>query len=100
MPPSDHHSKLSLVLRSWILSAPRDPQFRSSVWARIEARGRTVSWPVYLRGHAAALAGALAVVVAIGGWVGREQAQARVAADREQIAQSYVQSLDARTLRP
>lgn len=89
---------LSSALRDWRLDPPRDPQFRAAVWARIEASRRGLPWLGYARAHATMLVGALAVALAVGGWVGREQARARVAADRAQIASAYVQALDARAM--
>jgi hypothetical protein len=69
------------------------------VWARIEAAKGTASWPRYVRTHPAAIAGGLAVAIVIGALGGRERAQARVVADRSQIAANYVQSMDARLMK-
>ncbi len=77
----------------------RNPRFRTAVWTRIGSAARPASWPGFVRAHAAVLAGALALALVAGALVGREEAQARVAAERAAIADAYVQSLDARTLR-
>jgi hypothetical protein len=91
---------LSRTLADWRVTPRRDPQFRTAVWARIEAARRALTWTGYLRRHAPAMAAALAVAVVLGAWIGREQARARVEADRNEIASAYVQALDARTMRP
>jgi hypothetical protein len=95
---SSERNDVSRTLGDWEVRPQRDPGFRSAVWARIERVKARRSWTGYARSHAAVLAGALAVALAVGGWVGRERAQARVAADRAQIASAYVQALDARTM--
>lgn len=89
---------LSRLLAAWRLAPRKNPQFRTGVWSRLAAARAALPWPTYLRLHAAALAGALAVALVIGGWVGCEQAKARVAADRDAIAKEYVQALDARAM--
>ena len=99
MNPPENKDSLSRVLPDWRVAPRRNPHFRTAVWARITAESETVSWPGYLRAHVALLAGALALALVLGAWVGREGAQARLAADRAVIADAYVQSLDARTMR-
>jgi Lon protease-like protein len=89
---------LSRALTAWRVAPPRNPRFRAAVWARLEAARMAVTWPGYARAHAAVLAGALALAVVAGGWVGTERAQARVAAERAEIVSAYVQSLDARAM--
>lgn len=89
---------LSRTLADWRVAPRRNPQFRTAVWARIDAARGAVSWPGYARAHAAVLAGALALAVLAGGWVGTERAQARVAAERAEMVTAYVQSLDARAM--
>lgn len=86
------------ALKDWRVSPQRDPQFRSSVWQRIEAGRREASWRGYARAHAGFVAGALAVALMAGGWAGREQARARAEADRATIATAYVRALDARAM--
>ncbi|ACB74840.1 hypothetical protein [Opitutus terrae] len=86
------------VLADWRVQPPRDPNFRAAVWARIAATSRGLSWAGYARTHLAALAGALALALLLGGWAGREQARSVVAADRAEIAATYVQTLDARAM--
>ena len=100
MKSPEEDGSLTRALADWRVAPRRDPQFRTAVWARIEAARSAPSWNGYARRHAPALAGALAVALVLGAWVGREQARARVAADRDVIARAYVQALDARTMRP
>lgn len=96
-PPED---TLSRALHEWRVAPPRNPQFRTAVWRRIGAapRGGALSWPVYVRRHAGAVAGALALAAAAGAWIGREQAHARVASASTRMANAYVQALDARAM--
>lgn len=90
---------LSRTLADWHVTPRRDPQFRTAVWARIEVTRRVPSWSGYVRSHAVPVAGALAVAVIVGGLIGRGQARARVEAERATMVNSYVQALDARTMR-
>ena len=93
-PPSN--DPLSRVLKAWCVAPAGAPQFRAEVWARIGSAGKTESWAGYLRGHTAAVAGALALAVGGGGGGGRSSARARAAAESERLASAYVHSLDAR----
>lgn len=90
---------LGNLLSAWRMRPRRDPQFRAQVQARIAAARTGDSWAGYLRGHAAPVAGALALAVLLGALGGRTQARARVAADSDRLATSYVQALDARSMR-
>lgn len=99
MNSSDSDKSLSRMLADWRVTPPRDPQFRTTVWARIGAARQVPSWTDFVRLHTPALAGALAVAIVLGAWIGREQARSRVEADRDEIAREYVQALDARTMR-
>jgi hypothetical protein len=95
----DSQSELSRTLAEWTVAPPRNPQFRAGVWQRIQSARRAGSWAGYARSHSSVLAGATAVALVVGAWVGREQARSRVAADRAQIVAAYVESLDARAMR-
>lgn len=90
---------LSRTLADWRVTPSRDPQFRAAVWGRIEGLRGAPTWSGYLRGHAALVAGALALAVIAGGWLGRGEARSRVAAERTAMVVEYVQSLDARAMR-
>jgi len=90
---------LDQLLSAWRVQPRREPQFRTQVWARIVAARPTDSWAGYLRGHAAAVAGGLALALVLGAVGGRTQARARAAAESERLATSYVQALDARSMR-
>jgi hypothetical protein len=89
---------LSRTLAGWQVDAPRNPQFRTAVWARIGRGGGALPWMIYLRQHAAPFAGALALAVVLGALGGRERARARVAAESAKLAAAYVQGLDARSM--
>lgn len=99
MEPSHSPDELRRELRGWRVNPTRNSTFRPEVWARIRAPAAPASWGGYVRRHAPAVAGALALATAVGAFTGREQAQARVAAARAEIATAYVQGLDARTMR-
>lgn len=99
MKPADPDFDLSRTLTDWRLTPPRDPGFRTAVWARIGEARRPGTWPAFARAHVAALAGALVFALVAGAWAGKAEARSRVAASRDAIARSYVQSLDARTMR-
>jgi hypothetical protein len=93
---------LSTVLGEWQVKPARDPQYRTRVWARIEAaqreKSRGGSWMGFARGHAALVAGAFALAIVLGAVSGRSQARARLAEESARIASVYVQSLDARAM--
>lgn len=99
MNPSKSDDPLSVTLADWRVAPPRDPQFRAAVWGRIEGKRGAPTWSVYLRAHAALVAGALAVAVVAGSLLGRGEARARVEAERTAMVNDYVQSLDARAMR-
>jgi hypothetical protein len=80
------------------VAAPRNPQFRTAVWARLESRAAALPWAVYVRRHAAAVGGALVLAVAVGAVTGHEWARAQVAAESARLAAAYVGSLDARVM--
>jgi hypothetical protein len=44
------------------------------------------------------VAAACVLALVAGGWLGHAQARARAAADRDELAESYVRALDARSL--
>lgn len=91
--------RLSRALADWRVAPRRSPQFRATVWARIEAARRAPTWTGYLRAHGALVAGALAVAVIVGAWRGREQARERDATARAALVADYVHGLDARWMR-
>lgn len=86
------------LMQSWQVHPGRDPAFRQRVWDRIQARRREASWPGYLRAHALAATGALAVALLLGAWTGHAQARHEAARLRAVMARSYVDSLDARAM--
>ena len=98
MPSSDPNSSRSADLSAWQVRPARDPQFRAQVWQRIAARRRENSWPAYLRTHALAASGLLMVALVLGAWGGHAEARQQAAAQREQMIQAYVRSLDARAM--
>ena len=90
---------LSRALADWRVAPRRNPQFRTAVWARIEAARRAPSWTGYARAHGALVASALVVAVVLGAWTGRVQARERDAAARAAVVADYVHGLDARWMR-
>ena len=99
MKDPESNDRLGAAMAGWQVSPPREPQFRSRVWTRIEAAKRSASWPRYVRAHRAAVVGGIAAAVVLGAVTGRDQAKARAESDRSTIATSYVQALDARLMR-
>jgi hypothetical protein len=91
--------RLTALLAAWRVTPARDPAFRQNVWRRIEAARGGASWAGFARTHAVAVAGALALALLLGGFAGRAEARARSTADSARMADAYVQSLDARTMR-
>jgi hypothetical protein len=89
---------LSRTLAGWQVEVPRNPQFRTEVWARMARANAALPWMIYLRRHAAPFAGALALAVVLGAVGGRERARARAAAESAKLAAAYVQGLDARSM--
>ena len=96
--PADSFDSLSHMMKDWRVVPKRAPQFRAEVWARVGGAKKTESWPGYLRGHAAAVAGALALAVVVGAVGGRSQARALAAAESARLASAYVQGMDARAI--
>jgi len=95
----DSSDPLSRTLSDWELMPRRTPEFRAAVFGRVETLRGAASWSGYVRSHAALVAGALAVAVIAGALGGRERARARVASDSARLANSYVEAMDARTMR-
>jgi hypothetical protein len=89
---------LDSLLAKWRVQPAAHPAFRSEVWQRIAAAGQPVNWARFARAHPALVSGALGVALAVGAWTGREQARAHAADESNRLAESYVQSLDARTM--
>ena len=88
---------LSHTLGTWRIAPPGDPQFRTAVWARLQA-ARDTRWAAYVRQHAAASCAALALAVVTGGWLGQWQAHRQAAQDREVLATTYLAEIDARVI--
>jgi hypothetical protein len=90
---------LSRALADWQVKPNSDPQFRTAVWAKIESRHGANSWASFTRSHAVAVAGAVVIAVLAGALTGRDRARARGETERNLLANSYVQAMDARTMR-
>lgn len=97
MNPEDEN--LARVLAEWRVAPARTADFRAAVWARVARARGDAAWGGYVRARAAACAALLAVALVVGAWTGRERARARVELERAELAASYVQALDARTMR-
>ena len=90
---------LARELASWRVTPPRDPRFRTGVWARIEAAARPSAWTQFARAHAALVSALLVGALAVGALTGRVEAQHKSDRYNDLIAASYVHSLDARWMR-
>lgn len=99
MDPSQPNDPLSPILRQWSVTPPANPQFRTAVWARIDAARRPSTWAKFARAHPAIVSGMLVAAIAAGAWSGRTEARDRTEADRTAIATAYVHGLDARWMR-
>jgi len=88
---------LSHTLGTWRIAPPGDPQFRTAVWARLQA-ARDTRWAAYVRQHAAASCAALVLAVVAGGWLGQWQAHRQATQDREVLATTYLSEIDARVI--
>ncbi len=91
--------KLQSALADWRVTPRRAADFRAAVWASIERRRGDANWGSYMRTHAVPCVALLAVALVVGAWTGRGRARARVEIERSALATSYVQALDARTMR-
>jgi len=89
------HDSLAENLRSWRVTPPADPDFRSRVWQRIDRRAGA-TWPAYLRAHPAAWSLAAMLAVSTAAYTGTALARAHVRADREAIVVTYLVDLDPR----
>jgi hypothetical protein len=88
---------LSGLLQRWRIAPPGDPQFRTAVWARLQA-ARDTRWAAYVRQHAAASCAALALAIVAGGWLGQWQAHRQATQDRAVLATTYLGEIDARMI--
>jgi hypothetical protein len=91
------HDPLSDALQQWRVQPPRDSDFRTRVWERIDQSTR-LTWGTYVRGHLVgwSLTAMLALVGA--GWTGHAMAQARLDAERNAMVVSYLSGLDPRVI--
>jgi hypothetical protein len=98
MKTPDTKDFLSRALDEWRITPRRSPNLRAATWARIEATRAGRTWLEYAAAHRTLVASLAVVALLVGGWIGRERAQLRREVDRAQLAESYVRSLDARTM--
>jgi len=89
-------ARLRQLLRKHEPAGPvRTPDFRSAVWARIEARRQCpASWRAWLRLHFSGFAAAAAASVALAAGAGSWVALAQVDRSREARLELYVASID------
>ena len=88
---------LSDSLQQWRVQPPRDPNFRSSVWQRIDRHPR-LTWSGYLRGHLVGWSVTAMLALVAAGWGGHAMAQARLQSEREAMVVSYLSGLDPRVM--
>lgn len=87
---------LTNALRTWRVAPPTTPDFRATVWHRIEQGRRAADWWIFLRARVGVLSLAAVVTVGVSGWTGHAVARTQVQIDRAALANTYVASLDAR----
>jgi hypothetical protein len=81
--------------KHWQVQPRCNPNFRTAVWARIEAARQTpATWNAWLRLNLARFAGVTVACVVLAGaggvWLAREQSDR----NREQLVQRYLASID------
>lgn len=97
MNPSDPDHRLSETLAAWRVAPPPNPQFRPAVWERLR-RGQPETWAGYVRSRALGWSLAAGVALVAASWGGHSFAEARLAANREQMVVAYLGNLDPRVL--
>jgi hypothetical protein len=90
---------LSRVLSAWQVVPSRSPELRSRVFARLDTARAAPSWATYARAHVRLVAVAVVLASFAGAIGGRERARDRSAQESSRLANSYVQAMDARTMR-
>lgn len=84
-----------LLRRSWTVLLKSNPDFRSAVWARIEAgRKRPVTWSAWLKLNFTNVAMYAAASIVLAGAGGGYLAAIQASRDRDQLIQRYVTSID------
>jgi len=94
--PMNPNTNLSQTLRFWRVQPPANPEFRSGVWQRIEARERRHQGLGITRARLGTLTLAAAVTLLASGWTGHHLAEKRQRSEREALALQYVVNMDAR----
>lgn len=93
-----HLDDLSATLAHWRVNPPSNPAFRAAVRARLDSDESSLPWRSFARRHAVFVASLLGVASVGGALGGQVSARLQVAAARERLASTYVQSLDARAM--
>lgn len=96
MHPPTHDRDFSHVLKEhWQVSPQRNPAFRTSVWARIDAARRSpTTWSAWLRLNFLRVASTAAACVVIAGFAGAWLARTEAIKTREHLVQRYLASID------
>jgi hypothetical protein len=84
-----------LIRRAWTVSAQSNPNFRTAVWARIEAGRRLpATWSDWLKLNLASVTMYAAASIVLAGAGGGYLATNQTNRDRDQLIQRYVTSID------
>ncbi|GAB1488798.1 hypothetical protein MASR2M8_12450 [Opitutaceae bacterium] len=84
-----------LIRRGWTVPAQSNPNFRASVWARIEAGRRLpATWSGWLKLNFASVTMYAAATVVLASAGGGYLAASQANRDRDQLIQRYVTSID------
>jgi hypothetical protein len=94
-PDPDDASFRQSLREHWQVSPPRNPGFRTAVWARIEAGRRApATWSGWLRMNLFRVSTFAAASIFVAGAGGGFLAQAQASRDREQLVERYLASID------
>ncbi|MBX7122157.1 MAG: hypothetical protein K1X42_08500 [Opitutaceae bacterium] len=93
-PKNDDHLR-QLLRQSWPASVSTSAQFRTAVWARIDAAKRNpATWAAWLRLHVPGVSVACVAVILVATVGGNLMARHQTDRMREALIQRYVASID------
>lgn len=88
---------LSRALSDWRVHPRANPDFRPTVWQRVQS-SESVTWETHGRAHLARWSVVAGLAIAVAGWAGHAAARSQLEANRERMVVSYLGELDPRVL--